>query len=132
MVPQGQCPHGVAEPGKHSAEHSLCAGLAPVAAFEAKRSNLNMTGKIDHAERYSWGRPCPGPGVREEVGWFSELFAYSSHRRLMALDKLNLAGAISWAVDLNGLKLLRRGSGRSKCRDMTPRTRAEGVHDDSK
>ncbi|NWK79558.1 type I restriction-modification system endonuclease [Aquitalea sp. LB_tupeE] len=39
--------------GKQSADYILFAGLTPIAAVEAKRKNVNVSGKIEQAERYS-------------------------------------------------------------------------------
>lgn len=41
--------------GQQSADYVLFAGLAPIAAVEAKRRNVNVPGKISQAERYARG-----------------------------------------------------------------------------
>lgn len=80
--------------GKQSADYILFAGLMPIAAVEAKRSNVNVAGKIPQAQRYSRGfkqqeyfKPAwqaaglTGPWDDGEGGVFNVPFVYSCNGR---------------------------------------------------
>lgn len=97
--------------GRQSADYVLFAGLTPVAAIEAKRQNINVSGKIPQAERYArgftpggdhepaWrvaGRTAPWPDG--QGGYFELPFVFSSNGRAQVKQLAELSG--TWHRDV--------------------------------
>ncbi|HYP84958.1 type I restriction-modification system endonuclease [Variovorax sp.] len=97
--------------GRQAADYVLFAGLTPIAAVEAKRQNINVSGKIPQAERYArgfvqgadhepaWkvaGRSDPWPDG--QGGHFELPFVYSSNGRAQVKQLAELSG--TWHRDV--------------------------------
>ncbi|CAD5371737.1 Type I restriction-modification system, restriction subunit R [Rubrivivax sp. A210] len=96
--------------GQQAADYVLFAGLTPVAAVEAKRKNINVSGKIVQAERYARGlvvaegmNPAwqvagrDGPWPDGQGGLFQLPFVYSSNGRPFVKQLAELSG--TWFRD---------------------------------
>jgi type I restriction enzyme R subunit len=105
--------------GKQAADYLLFAGMTPIAVVEAKRSNVNVAGKIPQAQRYSRGfrmaakhKPAwemagkTEPWDDGEGGHFSIPFAYSCNGRPYLLQLAEQSG--TWFRDLRSPSNLAR------------------------
>ena len=97
--------------GKQSADYMLFAGLTPIGAVEAKRMNVNVSGKIAQAERYARGlvveeshqpawtkQGLNGPWPDGEGGVFNVPFVYSCNGRPFVKQSPEVSG--TWHRDV--------------------------------
>jgi type I restriction enzyme R subunit len=97
--------------GKESADYVLFAGLTPIAVVEAKRENVNISGKITQAERYARGfkiesshKPAwqtagqSGPWDDGNGGQFFVPFVYSCNGRPFIKQLVEQSG--TWFRDV--------------------------------
>lgn len=97
--------------GKQSADYVLFAGLTPIATVEAKRQNVNVSGKIPQAERYASGIKIEpdheaaweiegrnGPWPDGKGGTFQVPFVYSCNGRPFVKQSAEASG--TWHRDV--------------------------------